>query len=181
MILIRNNRPKPKASGFSLIELTVVLLIMAIIVSAVVLQLSGPMHNAQMRDVIARVVRFDSLTRTYAGNNDLSVRMEVDLNAGEIRRMARDSTDQLGRRLVLPSGFRITRLVLGNQEVEAGSVSMSCSQAGLTPSYALEIGGPGGRRRWLVFAGLTGQMTEIEDDKGIEEIWTSTVGRNDAG
>ena len=54
--------------GFTLIELTVVLLIVAILAGVVTLRLQGPLHRAEMRDVIERIAFFDHLTRVHAAS-----------------------------------------------------------------------------------------------------------------
>jgi prepilin-type N-terminal cleavage/methylation domain-containing protein len=157
--------------GFSLIELTVVLLILSITAGAVAMRVSGPMRNAQMREVLSQVEQFDLLTRRYARNHDRALHLVVDPAAGELRREDANGREDLGRPLSLPRGFRIGQLVLAEETFEGGTVAISCNRLGLTRTYALRIDGPNGRVRWLLFTGLTGQVTETNNAQKLETIF----------
>ena len=80
----------------------------------------------------------------------------------------------------MPAGFAIGRLLIGGQDATGGSASVAVSRRGLTPSYAVLIEGPGGRRQWLLAAGLTGQMVRIDDERQLRDIFEQ-IGRGDAG
>jgi len=165
--------------GFSLIELTVVLLIAGVVAGAVVVRLHDPMRRAELADMLDGIAHLDRLTRTAACRHDRPLRLVVDLSAGEVRQ-----TDTSGEQgldaLKLPGGWRIERLILRDRVVHSGSVSITCSRGGRTPSYALHLAGPGGRGKWLLLAGLTGRHVEVDSEEDIRAILAATGLRADA-
>ena len=169
-----------RREGFSLIEMTIVLLILGIAAGAVALRMHGPMRRAQLADVVDQVTHFDRLARTHAREHDRPLRLVVDLATGRLWR-----TDERGVQdgfppLALPERYRIARLVVRNQDVTYGSVSLTCSRRGLTPSYALLLTGPGGQSKWIVVAGLTGQHVEVDSEDAVKKILAATRRRADA-
>ena len=150
--------------GFTLIELTVVLLIVAILAGVVTLRLQGPLHRAEMRDVIERIAFFDHLTRVHAREHDRPLRLVVDIVAGDITRNYGDSIEQAGAPFELPRGCEFTKLYVGGDQISAGSTSMICSRRGITPTYALQVEHDTGLRQWILVAGLTGDAVEVSDE-----------------
>ena len=163
------------SKGFSLIELTAVLLIMAVAAAAVTLRLQGPLRRATAADVVGRIGQFDRLTRAEARRYDRALRINVDLATGSITRTGEDPGGQAAAAVGLPQGFWIARLMVRDRQVTAGGVSIRCSRAGLTPSYALLLADPAGGRRWLLVAGLTGQVLEMEDDDAVRNVLASSA------
>ena len=165
--------------GFSLIELTMVLLIAGIVAGAVVVRLHDPMRRAELADVLDRTAHLDRLTRTAARRHDKALRLVVDLTAGEIRQTDTNGEQGLDP-LKLPSRWRIERLIVSGRVVRSGSVSIACSRTGRTPSYAMLVTGPGDRSRWLLLAGLTGRRVEKESEEDVRAILAAAGLRPDA-
>ncbi len=163
--VIRHNR-----SAFSLIELTVVLLILAISAAAVALRIHEPLGRARLDELVAEIGEFDALTRRYARENDRSVRLLVDLGAGRMGRSDEGGGEELGRSLELPGRARIARLWIGEREIGIGAASIGCSRRGLTPSYAMVLEDEAGRKRWILVAGLSGQVIELESDEEVRNV-----------
>lgn len=170
-----------KRRAFSLMEMTAVLVILAIAAAAVVLRLEGPMRRAQMRDVIGMIAQFDHLTRVHAREHDRPLRLVVDLNGGELGRTDEHGNQAVGAPLRLSSDYTIARLMIREEEISAGTAAVSCSRRGLTPSYAMLLEGKGGRRQWIVLAGLTGTLVKIENEEEILDIFAATGLRRNAG
>ncbi len=165
-----------RSKGFSLIELAAVLLIVAVAAAAVTLRTEGPLRRARMRDVTGHLAEFDSLTRVYARQHDRPLRLVVDLATGRISR-SDERGNRIGTSYELPSGCTIARLVVPSEDITVGSMAISCSRGGFTPSYAMLIEDGSGRRQWLLWAGLTGELVRIDDEKEVEDIFTSLGGR----
>lgn len=156
--------------GFSLIELTAVLLILAIAAAAVALHVAGPTGEAALDRAAVRVADFDRVTRTAARNQGRPMRIVIDPTLNRLER-----TDAQGRpagaAASLPGRVRLSDvMVLGGGTARAQS-SVLCSSRGLTPTYAVQLEVPEGRSRWLVFAGLSGQVTETQDREQVEAIF----------
>ena len=167
--------------GFSLIEITMVLLIAALAAGAVTLRLQGPMHSARMQDVAERIATFDRLSRTYAREHDRPVLLVMDLNESRLTRTGEDDSGPLGSPLELPGGCAIRRLMVGRQDIAMGRLSIRISRRGLTPTYGLLLEGPAGRRQWLLLVGLTGQLVTVNDEDEARDILAATARRRDAG
>ena len=166
--------------GFTLIELTVVLLILAIVAGAVTLRMQAPLYNARMRDVVDGISQFDHLTRTAAKEQDRPLRLVIDLDENFLTR-----ADGRGKELDIPpfripKGFRIKTLLVRHREISGGKAMVRCSRKGLLPSYALAITS-GKRTQWILFTGLTGHRILLTDEGQIREILRSTGRRADIG
>jgi hypothetical protein len=60
-------------------------------------------------------------------------------------------------------------------------VQLPCSRAGLTPSYGLLVTGPGNEARWLLFSGLTGESTELDNEQAVRGILEKVGTRRNPG
>ncbi len=169
-----------KHRAFSLVEVALVLLILAILAAAVTLEVRAPLARIGMRAVLDEIAAFDRLTRVFAREHDRPVRLVVALAAGRIRRTDEGGRDPLGEALKLPSGYRIAGLRLAGRRINSGSVAVSCSARGLTPTYAVRVDGPGGRRQWILVAGLSGQITELDNETEVEDILLALEARRHA-
>ncbi len=173
-----------EAAAFSLIELTVVLLLLGIAAAVVTLRLAGPTARVNMRDAADRIARFDHASRAWAREHDVALRVAVDLGANEIRRTTADGGEDardLGGPLELPAGWRIGRLLIGGEAAAGESASIAVSRLGLTPSYAMLLEGPGGRRQWVLLTGLGGEMALPDDEGQLRDILAAERPRHDAG
>ncbi len=155
-----------KRPGFTLIEITAVLLIAAIAAAAVTLRIQGPLARAEMGELIGLIGRFDHLTRVYARQHDRPLLLIVDLATGELRRMDTEKSEPIGSPLQLPSNWRIARLLVGGSDITYRDVEIRCSRLGLTPSYAILLAKDTGKRKWLLVPGLGGGVTVVGDEDG---------------
>ena len=156
--------------AFSLIEITAVILVLAIIAGSVTLRMAATVQRARMEDVVGRIEQFDRLARVHVREHDRPLRLVVNISAGTIRRTDPRGRDEPCPPLVLPDGYRIARLLVKGQAAASGSVSITCSRLGLTPSYALGLEGPAGQRKWLLAAGLSGQFVEPGSEEKTRNI-----------
>jgi len=168
--------------AFSLVELTVVLLIVGLAAAAVALRVRGPLRQAVARDLAGQVAQFDHLTRTQARALDRPLALAVELNRGRLRRTDPESGQVLGPALELPAGCTIAALRLpGEPRATAGEVLLHYSRRGLSTTYALCLEDVARVRHWLLVAGLTGQVeTEIEE-REVERIVEALESGPDAG
>jgi prepilin-type N-terminal cleavage/methylation domain-containing protein len=167
--------------GFSLIEVTLVILILGIMAGAVTLRMAAPMNQANLNTIVAETGSFDNLARTAARTQGRPVQLVIDLGEPALRTSGEDGAS-LGPAYVLPSGYRLAKLYLGDQTFYSGQTAIQCSRLGHTATYGLEIEATNGQRRWLLVAGLTGQMVECENEADIRGILdASTAARGNAG
>jgi len=156
-------------SAFTLVELMVVLLVMSIVAGALTLSLTSPSKRADMDDVVAGIVQFDLLARQHALRHGQARQLVFDLDAHKIGELSEEDRDDSPARIfALPEGYRLATLTLASGSINSGRTAVWCSDRGYTPTYALRVEGPAGRR-WVLFAGLTGEVIQTEDEKEIEQ------------
>jgi prepilin-type N-terminal cleavage/methylation domain-containing protein len=170
-----------KNRGFSLVELTLVLLLLALVAGAVTLRVQGPLRRSRMQDALDQVRGFDRLARHFAAEQDRPIRLVIDLDTQKFWRAEKGKDAPLGSVFELPSGVAVTKVRLGSEELAAGRVELPCSRAGLTPSYALCVSGPKNDLRWLLFSGLTGESSELDNEQSVRDILEKVGPRRNPG
>lgn len=166
--------------GFSLIELALVLAIVAVAAGMVALGARGTLGQLGMETCVDGVTAFDRATRRLATEHDRPLRLVVDLAANRLRRTDAEGRRGLGEPLRMANGYRVAEVRLPGRRMTSGTVAVSVSARGVTPSYAVRLNGPGGRRRWVAVAGLTGQVWEPEDGDAVQTVFEAVGARRDA-
>jgi prepilin-type N-terminal cleavage/methylation domain-containing protein len=169
--------------AFTLIEVIVVLVLTALLTTAVAVALTSPARAARARDAAERIDSFDRLVREHAKRAGAAQAIVFDLNRGTVRRGETESEDGIrepGSILQLPGQFRVERLLLPGGPVLSGEVRVPVSPRGQTPSYAVLLVERKQKPHWLVFAGLTGQMTEARDATEVEQLFAALGGAGSA-
>ena len=183
-------RPARAASrrGFTLVELTAALLLAGLIATAVTVSLRGARRATALEDVALRWKAYDEATRAQARRLGSPLRLRIAADGGQVLRLAADGDDRPhGAALDLPSGaegVRVERVVTPADDSAGGDVDLRFSARGYSPSYSVLLAAPGGRRQWLVFAGLTGQAEAVTNERdAIEAVRpaAAAAGRDDAG
>ena len=154
-----------RAPAFTLIEVSAVLVLIGLMASAAALSLRGAYRGAQMKDVVSRIKTLDRSTRRHAEQSGQPGEICINPTIGKISFTTRNN-EHLGLLpVVLPHGYSITDVqVSPSNTVEGGDLRISCTAQGHTPSYALVLNGPNEQTRLMVFAGMSGQITELEHD-----------------
>jgi prepilin-type N-terminal cleavage/methylation domain-containing protein len=160
--------------AFTLIEVTAVLVLMAVLAGAAVVALAGPRGRAVSADAVAQVAFADGQVRRAAVAADRPQALVIDLTAGRLSRAAAAAADAAAVTLVdLPRGVRVARVLLGADVIDFGQVRVPVSAGGVSRSYAVELSTPAGPR-WLVVAGLTGQASPAADGAEVDEVLEPT-------
>jgi type II secretion system protein H len=143
--------------GFSLVELTAVLVILAIASGAAVLRYQSSLESARIDSAAERIEQLDRRSRAYARGQGQGVLVGLDLSAGRIWCQDRDGR-RLPWSLELGEDLRLAEAAVAGESSSIGSISLLISRQGLSPTYAVCLEDSQGRRRWIAFAGLTGQI-----------------------
>lgn len=162
-------KPPPRRTGFTLIEVMLAVLLMALLASAVALSFSGPLQRARAEDAQQTLRSFDAAARQMATRWGRPVRVVFDVSAGTLSRREGQSLQEPRSRIALPSGYRVDEIRVEGRGYSDGEAVIDYSALGLSRSYAAHLSGPG-LDRWLLFAGLSGEMTQAQDESAVESI-----------
>ena len=152
-------------AGFSLLELLVVLVLVAFVAAVVVVSWSGVHHGAVAEAAVGRLKFLDQHLRAYARTHRTECRLSFELDTARVRKLyhAKDnknpSWESLGR------GVRVEDLQSTSDETRGRRVDIPLRRDGTSPTYGVHLVGPGERELWLVFAGVSGQVTALETER----------------
>lgn len=165
--------------GFTILELLVTLAIAALLSGIVALSIASQIHGAQMRDVVAVIADLDRSMRVEAMDFGRRGSLVFDLANGTlVRTVDIEGKEQRAAHYTLPSRLRLARYWRQGAASQGSRhvLRIPCTSDGHAPSYALALEDPRGERTYLVFAGLTGQMKEVDDVQSVEAIFTTLRG-----
>jgi len=174
---------QPRA--FTLIEVMAVVVILALLAGTVVWSLTGDVRRVGVAEAADTIAHVDRTARIAAQRFEGGCRLRIDLDQQRARRLHTDAGGEVAaaHSVSLPRGHRIEQLVLAPdvgdaatggaaaRRVISGAIDIAYSPQGASPTYALRLGSPSGRQQWLVFAGLTGQMTVIDDERDVDNLF----------
>lgn len=156
-------------NGFTLIELMVVVAIIGLITATVIVRFSGSLRRARLEWAIGRFVATESGLRNQTARHARGGRLSLELGTRELRR-AFGGRKQEATTIDLGSGVEVRTFLSKTRDVSSGQVVVDYTEQGTTETFAVEIETPGEESRWLVFAGLTGQITRLEEERDVEKL-----------
>jgi prepilin-type N-terminal cleavage/methylation domain-containing protein len=165
-----------RSRGFTLIEIMAVVIIMALLATAAALSFARPMRVARARDAVDQVRSLDASARQFARRFGRPIEIVFDLSNGTIARRERDV---IAFQTSLPRGCQIDEVRAGAQSFSLGEASIQCAASGMSRTYAVHLLGPE-LDQWLIFAGLSGQVTQVNDVSQLDEILPQANSRDDA-
>ena len=168
------------ASAFTLIESLAAVVLLGIISTAAALTFRSSLQSASATDAISQIKYLDSTSRQRAVRFNQPVELIFDITNGTISRREGSKRNDQSFTASLPRAFTIDQINIAGQSIFNGEISLTCSPAGLTNSYALHLIGPN-FDQWLLFAGLSGQLILIKNEATVQDILASTrrsAGRN---
>jgi prepilin-type N-terminal cleavage/methylation domain-containing protein len=161
-------------AGFTIIEVMVSVLILALLATAAAMSMAQPLRAARSQDLIRQLRSFDAIARQSAISSGQEVRMLFDISGRSVSRMDGAQLADLRSRANLPPGYEVDQIRVSTQSTFSGAIPVDVSCMGFTRSYALHLRGPG-FNQWLIFAGLGGDVTEAFDDATTNAILTGAA------
>ena len=158
-------------AGFTLLELLAVLTILGLLTAVAVVRLQVPYRAARLGDVAQRMGFIDQQLRSHARRFDRSARLVCDLESNRVYAESEASEDVTWLRFAIPRGVRVDRVRLRRENLDSGQVVIDVAPDGRTPSYAVRLCTSNRAKRWLFFSGVTGQVTELEAESDVEELF----------
>ena len=141
-------------------------LMMALLASAVAMSFSRPLQSARAREAISQVHFADAAARQAARQFSTPVKLILDPSSNSITRY---EGEHLRTSMTLPPAIRMQEIIVGRHATWEDRAEVSFSSSGLSRSYAIHLTGPA-FDQWVLFAGLSGQMTWVSDEKTLRSM-----------
>ena len=117
-------------AGFTLLELLVVLVIMALLTALVAVRLQGPYQSARLEDALQRVAFVDSQTRAHAREFSTSCQIVFQLDRGRLYSQGPGNDSARHCEFSLPGSLRIERVLTSQMELGSGTACIDISARG---------------------------------------------------
>ena len=171
-----------RRSGFSLIELSLVLFLMALMTIVVAFSVASAKDRVFAESLLGRIEHFDWRVRTRAQRSGRSETLEIDAAAGELRIVTdgADAATRDGLTLEIPASWRIAGLRETSSQTANGTRSrrselrtlrLRVDPSGTTKTYAIALASKGGDVHWTVFSGITGQRSTYERTSDVDDLF----------
>lgn len=178
-------------SGFTLIEMIAVVLLLGLLVGSVAYAMTGELRRGTREEAVDVIRYMDHTTRLTARRFGRPCAVRFDLAEDRMRRIL-DPADRSRQTLStrrLPRPFGIDRLVVAEvddrrrgkpistrvRSREHGRADVKVGVGGRGPTYAVRLAG-NEQHQWLVFAGLTGQMIRAQDEQAVDNLFERLSG-----
>ncbi len=174
-----------KHRGFSLIELTVVLIIMAMLSAVVSVSLANLGHNVLVSDVVDSISDMNRSMRAECLDHNRIGRMKFDIDNGLVEvDIKRDDVWVKVQTYSIPVGMRMEQILVSseaNQSHDTSVVTIACDLLGRAPTYCFSLESINTdlpEKKFYVVAGLSGQLREVQDEDQIEGLFASLSSGN---
>ena len=159
-----------KHFGLTLLELLVVIVILGLVTATVTVRLTASLGPAALEQSVAQFGFADKQLRGGARHTARHSRLELEIGASQLVCRFDATAADAGVNRALSNGVRITKYLSANQELTYGTAAVQYDDRGASESFAIELTAAGDRRRWLLVTGLTGQITEVNNESAAREI-----------
>jgi hypothetical protein len=148
----------------------VVIVVLGLVAATVTSRMSAMFGPAALQQSVSEWEFADRQVRDRARHvgKILSIRIEMGGNRLQCTLDPEPGMPPTNR--TLSRGVRITKYVSATQELTSNSTTIAYDERGASESYAIELTGRAGKRRWLLVAGLTGQISEVADENKAREL-----------
>lgn len=155
--------------GYSLFELLVVLVLLALVAVGVLVSVKEPLRRARSQMALDEWKALDNQIRALAQRSNRPVWLVVDSMRHTVERV---NTDSQGHQLVqrLPMMGAWTTVLMSGTTIEMNVVRIPFWPSGQSSTYAVSIPEQRGRSQWLVLAGVTGQAVVVTHEATIDEL-----------
>lgn len=163
------NRQMPLASesrrAFTLLEMVVALLIIAILASVSVLSFRGSIDRHRLEQGVDLVARFDARLRRESIRANQPMRATIRRDRGEF--VIPDRGAFRGVSWALPGPVALDAFRVASQVSARQSVELASDRFGQSASYAVKLRA-GKFHQWLVVLGGSGQVIRVSDEDQVE-------------
>ncbi|MDZ4853063.1 MAG: type II secretion system protein [Pirellulaceae bacterium] len=159
-------------SGFTIIELMVVVLIMGIMAGLAVLSVQGHIDRARWTQSIEQIEHLDRMGRIFA-RRDVSpytLTFSRSKHKVELRATGANAPRKSLRECKLPKSFSFSSFQKNQERILGDKLEIEFSSSGQSSSYAVAIQASTGPSQWFVTLGLSGQQIRLENAKDVAAL-----------
>lgn len=174
------------AAGFTLLELSVVLALMALMAGVVTVSMNGRLRGAHEDQALHAIRSLDQRARHEARTGLAGVTLQLDTPHRRIRVVAQqDGASTTLDAYIWPEGMRVDNawVLIDGRRVVRKTLSIPVGPHGASPTYGLTIRGEDNDGTptitALLIAGVSGQFTEFDDEDEVLDI-LAQLARHDA-
>lgn len=166
---MRGELSKHSQSGFSLLELLVVVSILGLLATVASTRIGGNYSRVKVDTAITEIANLDQRARSLACRQREAVVLRIDLTAQRL--WAEMDGEETSLPIVLPTGVTIDRMLSVREQKSSGTATIRIAKRGGAETYAIRIVGANKSARWLVFAGGSGQPLEMKTNREVEDLF----------
>lgn len=155
--------------GFSLLELLVVLVLVALVSATVVMRWSGVQQRATLKATVEQIEFADAHLRRYAQSHGTSCRLVFDLKNHRLCKQYHNQSQNNPAWESLGRSIKLKEVQSTAQTQQSSQIELTFRRDGTSPTYGLELLGPGQQKIWLIVAGVSGQVTRLETKSNYED------------
>ncbi|MGI9472561.1 MAG: pilus assembly FimT family protein [Rubripirellula sp.] len=152
--------------AFTLIELVIVIVIMAILSTLAVVSLRGTMDRYLISQAAETVERFDARARRDASRMRQPIRAAIDRNR---KRLTIDTPGPGNAKYHLLNRVEIGKVRLSRRVTVGNQFKIQFSREGASPTYAVELR-RGEMSQWLLVLGTSGQIVPLRNEGEVDAI-----------
>lgn len=155
--------------GYTLLEVTVVLTLIALLAAVVIVSWIGPLRAQRLEDASDRIVVADQLLREYAYRHGTPCHLTISLDDQWLAGRHESSGQEIVQPSYLGRGVRVQRVSVGSH-VEHGQVLIPYSADGQSPTFGVVLTDASGRTASVFFSGMTGEVMRTDDALAADQL-----------
>jgi prepilin-type N-terminal cleavage/methylation domain-containing protein len=149
----------------TLIEMTLVLTILAVVVSLVAVNYREPVNNVRLENVFETIERLDWRVRQWCKANDRPARITVDLDRGVFIAESGTGSPLPLSEARIPGGMKLKELRIMGENRFGRDTHIPYTSRGTAPDWAFSIVYAGTREKHRLIVGATGQSIPFDDEE----------------
>ena len=161
-----------RQQGFTLIELVVVMILIALLSGIVVYSIRGHIESASVARAVDHLESLDRRLRAEARKTQSPVSLSVHRNGKSVHASSSANLESAGiqRDTKLPKLVELNSLRIGSGSRSNAGGTIEFNRRGQSPSYAFEVKSNSGSSAWLVTLGLSGQHIRCKTEAEVDAL-----------
>jgi len=153
--------------GFTLLEMTVVLAILAMAASLVAVNYREPVNNARLEHAFETIERLDQRVRNWCKTHNVPAKIRVDLDRGVFVAEKESGGPLSIPEAKIPNGMKLKELRIMGENRFGRDTQIPYTSRGTAPCWAYSIAYSGNREKYRFIIGATGQSVPFENEDAL--------------